>query len=1650
MNLKSIEKTMQRKFKSFGGALALSWLALTPVWADDTEIFYATSDNEVLRPNLLFIIDTSGSMDDIVYEQAEDASGTPLFDGDGDPVMVSTGKDRLEHVQEAFISMLSTMSNVNVGLMRFSNPGGPILYPVSDLDSEAISDADTNVTARVGRDNDDAQEILSDGSMLVNEDHLNISVVRDGYNYFTDYVSGDRDDAEQDNRGNGDMTRYSSDLDFRGASYNSNSEQIIGVRFGGSDVPSNATVTTAYLEFTAEGGGNETDAHFLIYAEDDDTGEFGSNDGNISDRGLTSAAVPWTIEGRPVDGTKLVTPNIKDVVQEVLADSSWNAPSGEEDDMTFIIYPDQSKPTYGHKEIYSRDGADSFEDRPKLVIEYYTGASEPASEQSATGLVFRNLNIPRGVTITNAYIEFVATANADEAFEFEIVAEDNPAPSSYSSTAGDISGRSYTAETVSWTTGDAVAIGDTLETPDLAALVEAVTDQGTWCGGDDLAFKITGTEGLRQVHSHDGDPSLAPRLVVNYDPRSIPDGTSCYQGNVAQQTSSSSDDVEEYGTSVYLGGGTLDFDDGENVGIRFPDLALPQGATVSNAYIQLTQRSQNDSGSTTITISVEDSANAESYEAVDGTLDERTYGDSVAWNITDRWYEYSTYDSPNIADLVNDILAKNDWAPGNAMAFKLTTSGNDRKAYSFDSSPGRAPKLVVEYSADGSGQTIRTVRQELISVVNSLNHNGWTPVQDTLYEAAKYYRGEEVTWGARRGGTNGESGPHAYTRVSHQGSMIEGTYEIYYPEGCTESNLADSECKYQRIDSLGAGATYKSPITNECQSENHIFLLTDGFANRDHSTTLIKDMIGKSGSCDDDGTGDGGKCVQDLTEWMHNNDMSDDVENVFSDAEGNPLGQVITTHTIGFDFDDGGWLAGVAEKGGGKNTITSDAEGLIEFITGTVNLIQEKDNTFVAPVAAVNQFNRLNHLNNIYFAVYRPDETPAWAGNVKKYALGEGNIVLDADMDPNSPAVDPVTGFFAEDSVDLWDANPSDGLPGNTVEKGGAGSQMPARDSRNVYFHLTADGERTLTNSDNQVSLANISSGRLTKALFEAESLSDFDFNLLILWMRGFDLRDGATEDRYAFHDPLHSRPVAVTYNVSEDDPDVTIFVGTNGGSLQAIDASTGKELFAVYPEATLPIQLLLAENESTIEHPYGIDGHIVPWVYDYQADGINDSEDFVKLFFGMRRGGRNYYSMDVTDRSAPKMEWVIEGGTTPGFGELGQSWGTPIVGRVQVADEEPRDVLFISGGYDDRKDDETVRKEEDAMGRAVYIVDAHTGEKIWSASPAATSDSAYGYNQQFSDMRYSIPATLTVADVNGDRLDDLIIVGDTGGQVWRFDISNGKPFTEDVDNFGAGQFVSGAVIADLGVASGDNTAERNRRFYHGADVALVDVDGELELAVGIGSGFRAHPLNEQTHDRFFMLRQKTVFGPPAAYETITEDDLYDATDNRVADANAETDDPLGESEQSDEETALAAKEGWFIDLQADGTSGEKVLSTPLIFRNRVVFVTYQPNVDVAEDGDDQAVCNPRVGLSRVYYVDVSNGAPIKSWDDAGDPDGYCSESDCTEDDRAYELETESLIDEPVFICTDQGCDIFTGAEKPPVDRLTDNRVRKTYWRKDN
>src|SRR5690606_27680178 len=58
---------------------------------------------------------------------------------------------------------------------------------------------------------------------------------------------------------------------------------------------------------------------------------------------------------------------------------------------------------------------------------------------------------------------------------------------------------------------------------------------------------------------------------------------------------------------------------------------------------------------------------------------------------------------------------------------------------------------------------------------------------------------------------------------------------------------------------------------------------------------------------------------------------------------------------------------------------------------------------------------------------------------------------------------------------------------------------------------------------------------------------------------------------------------------------------------------------------------------------------------------------------------------------------------------------------------------------------------------------------------------------------------------------------------------------------------------------------------------------GRPHFTIAIGSGYRAHPLNEDTEDRFYVLRDYDVYSAPASYVTLTEDDLTDVSSVSVS-----------------------------------------------------------------------------------------------------------------------------------------------------------------------
>ncbi|NOQ90301.1 MAG: hypothetical protein GQ549_05085, partial [Gammaproteobacteria bacterium] len=684
---------------------------------------------------------------------------------------------------------------------------------------------------------------------------------------------------------------------------------------------------------------------------------------------------------------------------------------------------------------------------------------------------------------------------------------------------------------------------------------------------------------------------------------------------------------------------------------------------------------------------------------------------------------------------------------------------------------------------------------------------------------------------------------------------------------------------------------------------------------------------------------------------------------------------------------------------------------------------------------SVNAFNRSIHLSDLYFTLFRPEFSKHWPGNLKKYELDFKEDSTTGEKTPfiadgnGVDAVNAETGFFKTTAQSFW----SPSSDGDDVREGGVVSALT--DSRNVYTYTDAytdpggTGVNTpsaagavLASSDNAVDPTN---GSLTDGLlgitgFPEKVTGTAYRETLINFASGLDsLSDYGDIDTYddvrpEMGDPLHSEPALIQYDEVAGEPELVIYTATNDGYLHAFDSLSGKEIFSFIP------QELLGNLKTIMENPdgtkiYGLDGSVVAWIED--GDGDNKLKtagtDHAYIYFSMRRGGRNIYALDVSVKTAPKLMWVIKGGVGD-YAELGDTWSTINVEKIKDGSTE-KDVLIFGGGYDESQDNAEERR-ADSFGRAVYIADALTGERLWFGGSSTATPALSGTPDTVVDeMRYSIPARIKPLDIVGDGYIDRLYAVDMGGQIIRFDIdnNNGAPLKSSV---------TGARIADL--AGSDE--EDNRRFYYPPDVALVVDDSGKYNSLVIASGFRAHPLNTKIHDRIFMIKDKQTAFSKVYTTDVDEDDLKDVTLNLAGGDG--TDDAARDAEL----VLIQDKEGWYIDLDDEDNPGDwigqKGLSEALLIEGVAIVTTYTPNVKPAEN-----ICGPALGLGKVFYVDILDATPA-----------FPSSVD-VRGERHIELAHAGIPSKPTIIVTEDNPPCV--AIGPRCDTLDLGLgVRKTYW----
>ncbi|MFK7861596.1 MAG: hypothetical protein AB8B64_22470 [Granulosicoccus sp.] len=191
---------------------------------------------------------------------------------------------------------------------------------------------------------------------------------------------------------------------------------------------------------------------------------------------------------------------------------------------------------------------------------------------------------------------------------------------------------------------------------------------------------------------------------------------------VRVRVSADTDDAEERGTRGRMSLSSRDLelviDRGTNnaVGMRFRNLQIPKDAGIVSAYIQF-QVDEVTSELTILDITAQESDDTSTFTSnrFDISLRPRT-ALSVDW-VPSRWLDRGdagvAQQTTDLSALVQRIVNRDNWSPGNSMVFLVDGDGT-RTAESFEGDQEGAPQLVITYTLDNLAPVVSTSNDQVV------------------------------------------------------------------------------------------------------------------------------------------------------------------------------------------------------------------------------------------------------------------------------------------------------------------------------------------------------------------------------------------------------------------------------------------------------------------------------------------------------------------------------------------------------------------------------------------------------------------------------------------------------------------------------------------------------------------------------------------------------------------------------------------------------------------------------------------------------------------------------------------------------------------------------------------------------------------------
>jgi parallel beta helix pectate lyase-like protein/K319-like protein len=543
------------------------------------------------------------------------------------------------------------------------------------------------------------------------------------------------DDAEES--ASGSLSLASTDIELV---FDISSNQTVGLRFTNVAIPPGASISRAYVQFEADEVQSEP-TDLAIHAQAaDNPGTFSFTD-KVSSRPRTAASTSWA----PVEwdlvaeaGPMQRTPDLSAVIQEVV-----NRPGWASGNAIVIIVTGT-----GHRTARAFEGVASG----AALLHVEAGGSPPPPPPANVAPVVdagpgQTITLPADAALQGT-VSDDGLPNPPGALTTTWTLVSGPAAVAFQN-ASQVSTRAtfsapgnyllrLTASDGALATSDSVLIAvnpaplgntapvvsagaaQTITLPADAALDGTVTDDGlpnppgalttTWSLDSGPAavtfqngsavdtratFTVAGTYVLR-LTAADGALSTSATVQITVQP--APTATI-----VERRIAAGVDDAEESAAGVVTtGSGDLELVyDGSNqwVGMRFTNLTVPRGATITHAYVQFQAR-ETQSEATNLTIHSQAADNALTFSS--GTISGRPRSTAQATWAPPAWATVGeaglNQRTPDLSAVLQEVVSRPGWASGNALVVLVNGTGH-RTAWAYEGLAAGAPLLHVEYGA---------------------------------------------------------------------------------------------------------------------------------------------------------------------------------------------------------------------------------------------------------------------------------------------------------------------------------------------------------------------------------------------------------------------------------------------------------------------------------------------------------------------------------------------------------------------------------------------------------------------------------------------------------------------------------------------------------------------------------------------------------------------------------------------------------------------------------------------------------------------------------------------------------------------------------------------------------------------------------------